>query len=113
MTHSNEKSIGVAIGKVIVGLKPGGNFIGSDWFSKNHSDFSGGAQLDEKYARTDYTEGPFKRTGKVHVSDEPYLRDLISRFQIVFMEEKLMRRIEPTDHDNSVSYDNIARKPHV
>jgi SAM-dependent methyltransferase len=112
LTHNNASSIRDALGNVFDALKPGGIFIGSDWFSRNHADFSGGERVDDEHTRTNYTEGQFSGTGKVHFSDEPHLRDLFSRFQIVFMEEKLMRRIEPSDRHQFASYNIVARKPH-
>lgn len=112
LTHNNDPSIRGALRKILNALKPGGMFIGSDWFSRNHTDFSAGQQVDDEYTRTNYTEGQFTGTGKVHFSDEAHLRDLFSRFQIAFMEEKLIRRREPSDNHQFASYNIVARRHH-
>ena len=61
------------------------------------------AQVDDEYTRTNYAVGQFHGTGKVHFSDEPHLRDLFSRFEIILMEEKLIRRIERSGHHRNLA----------
>lgn len=111
LTHNNTVSIRNALQIVFDSLKPDGLFIGSDWFSKNHSDFLVGAKSDDEYTRTNYSKGQFIGTGNVHFSDEAHLRDLFSIFEIVFLEEKLMRRREPHDNHQFASWNIVARKP--
>ncbi len=92
-------------------LTPGGVFIGSDWYSKNHTDFLGGHPCDDEYTRTGFLAGQFVGTGKVHFSDEQHLRNLFGQFEIVFLEEKLSRRYQPNDQHQFASWNIVARKP--
>jgi SAM-dependent methyltransferase len=46
LTHNSTASINNALQSSFDSLQPGGQFIGSDWFSKNHTDYSGGEQVD-------------------------------------------------------------------
>jgi len=112
LTTNDSLSINAGLKLAIDALKVGGVFIGSDWYSKNHSDCSGGEQCDDEYTRTNHKSGQFVGTGKVHFSDERHLRDLFSEFEIVFMEEKLTRRYEPADHHQFASWNIVARKLH-
>ena len=75
----------------------GGVFIGSDWFSTNHTDYLGGEVADENFTRTNHNKGQFIGVGNVHFADETHLRHLFSKFEILFMEEKLTLRYEPHD----------------
>lgn len=112
LTHNNTESIENALKIAFQSLKPSGLFIGSDWFSNNHSDSSGGGEFFDKFTRTNYVAGQFAGVGPVHFSDERHLRDLFAEFEIVFMEEKLTRQYEPADHHQFASWNIVARKPH-
>ncbi|MDO9162361.1 MAG: class I SAM-dependent methyltransferase [Methylococcaceae bacterium] len=111
LTHNNTASIKNALQIAFDSLKLGGIFIGSDWFSKNHDDFSGGEVSDDEFTRTNHTKGSFAGVGKVHFSNERHLRDLFTQYEIVSMEEKLMRRYEPKDNHQFASWNIVARKP--
>jgi SAM-dependent methyltransferase len=111
LTHNGTTSIRDALKIVFDSLKLGGIFIGSDWFSKNHDDFSVGEIGEDEFTRKNHTKGQFTGVGKVHFSDESHLRDLFSSFEIVFMEEKLARRCEPRDNHQFASWNIVARKP--
>ncbi len=110
LTHNNTASIRNALQSAFESLKPGGMFIGSDWFSKNHDDFSEGEAIDDEYTRTKHNKGQFVGTGKVHFSDEAHLRDLFANLEIIFMEEKLIQRHEPQDHHQFAAWNIVARR---
>jgi len=110
LTHNNTSSIKNALRISFDALKPGGVFIGSDWFSTNHTDYIGGEVADDKHTRTNHSKGQFIGVGNVHFSDEAHLRDLFSKFEILFMEEKLTRRYEPHDNHQFASWNIVARK---
>ncbi len=113
LTHNDTESIRRALNMVFESLVPGGIFIGVDWFSKNHSDAQGGESVNDDYTRIHHTAGQFTGVGKVHFSDEAHLRDLLRKFDIVFIEEKLTRRHEPQDSHQFASWNIVARKPRV
>jgi SAM-dependent methyltransferase len=112
LTTNSGDSIKKGLGLAVNSLKTGGVFIGSDWYSMAHTDFSGGDQVDDPYTKTNHVKGDFVGTGKVHFSDEAHLRDLFSDFEILFMQEKLVRRYEPQDNHQFGSWNIVARKPH-
>ena len=91
-------------------LKPGGVFIGSDWFSTEHSDFQKGTDAGDPFTRTQIPDGQFSGVGKVHFSDEAHLRDLFCRYDLLYLEEKFLRRKEP-EGAQFASWNIVARKP--
>jgi SAM-dependent methyltransferase len=113
LTHNNTDAIASALQFACDALKPGGVFIGSDWFSTNHSDMKIGEPIDDAFTRANITSGSFAGVGKVHFSDEAHLRDLFSQFEIIFLEEKLTKRREPPDQHQFASWNIVARKPNV
>lgn len=110
LTHNNTSSINNALKICYDVLKPDGKFIGSDWFSTNHTDYLGGEVADDKYTRTSHSKGQFVGVGRVHFSDEAHLRDLFSKFEILFMEEKLTSRFEPYENTQFASWNIVARR---
>jgi SAM-dependent methyltransferase len=113
LTHNSTAAIARAIKLTFESLKTGGIFIGSDWFSTNHSDFESSEPSIDTLTRTNYKSGQFVGTGQVHFSDEAHLRELFSQFEIIFMEEKLMRRTEPKDGHQFASWNIVAKKPNT
>jgi len=111
LTHNSSESIQRAIESVFHSLKPGGFFIGSDWFSINHSDYLRGDSDDDEYTRSNYLNGQFTGVGAVHFSDESHLRELFQEFEIIFLEEKLSKRFEPADQHQFASWNIVARRP--
>lgn len=110
VTYNNTSSIKKTLEIVFASLKPGALFIGSDWYSTNHTDYLGGQMADDKYTRINHSKGMFIETGKVHFSDEAHLRDLFSRFEILYKEEKLIRKCEPEDDYQFSSWNIVAKK---
>ncbi len=72
-------------------MKPGAKFIGIDWFSTKHSDFSKGLEGDDPNTRYGFTEGQFLDVGKVHFSDEEHLFKLFSEFRFIAIEHKVVK----------------------
>ena len=113
LTHNNTQSIVNGLKYVFDSLKPGGIFIGVDWFSKNHSDFLEGIAVDDEFTKTNIMKGQFIGIGKVHFSDEAHLRNLFCKFEILFIEEKLLQRYEPRDNHHFASWNIVAKKPYA
>jgi SAM-dependent methyltransferase len=110
LTCNNASSIKNALKIIFSALRPGGLFIGSDLYSTNHKDYLDAEIVDDKYTRTNFTKGHLIGTGKVHFFDETHLRYLFSKFEILFMEEKLKRQFEPLDDNQFASWNIVARK---
>lgn len=113
LTHNSTFAIRNALNITFESLKVGGLFIGSDWFSTTHTDYSGGNIGDDIFTRTNYRKGQFTGVGTVHFSDERHLRDFFSKFDILAMEEKSIRRYEPNDNHHFSSWNIVALKPQL
>ena len=107
---NNASSIKNALKITFSALKPGGLFIGSDLYSTNNTDYLDAEIVDDEYTRTNFTKGHLIGTGKVHFFDEAHLRDLFSKFEILFQEEKLNRQYEPLNDYQFASWNIVARK---
>ena len=112
LAHNNTASIIRTLAMVSRSLKPGGVFIGSDWFSTNHSDFSIGEMCDDLFTKQNFSNGQFTGVGKVHFSDESHLLDLFAKFEIIYLEEKIITRHMPQDAHQIAMWNIVARKRH-
>jgi len=110
LTHNTTASIRKALDMTFNIINDDGVFIGSDWFSNSYTDFQWGEQSDDEFTKTFNTKGYFVGLGNVHFSDELHLRDLFSKFDVIFMEEKLYIRHEPKDNHQLASWNIVARK---
>ncbi|WP_165664143.1 class I SAM-dependent methyltransferase [Metapseudomonas otitidis] len=111
LTCNGESAIRRCLSQVLESLRPGGLFIGIDWYSSRHSDAQLGDMAEDGRTRTNITQGSFAGTGRVHFSDEAHLRDLFAGFELVFLEEKQALRHEPADGHRFASWNLVARKP--
>jgi SAM-dependent methyltransferase len=112
VTHNTTEAIIRTLRLVRRSLKPEGLFIGVDWFSTEHSDFSKGQPAEDSRTRRDFTSGPFAGLGRVHFSDESHLRKLFSDFELLFLEHKRLDRVEPTNAGTLGFWHVVARKPY-
>lgn len=110
LTHNSSAAISRSLSAVHAKLKPGGKFIGIDWFSTAYSDYEKGVQAEDRFTRTGYCDGSFAGVGRVHFSDKPHLQDLFKDFELLVLEHKQMRREIPGDGWNFASWNLVARK---
>ncbi len=110
LTHNTTSSIINALEISLQSLNSGGIFIGSDWFSVNHSDYTLGEKTEDIYTRVNYSKGQFLGVGKVHFSDEIHIRSLLKNFDILYLEEKEIRSYEPKNDHKFSSWNFVARK---
>ena len=111
ITHNSTESIKNTLQLAFDSLKSKGVFIGSDWFSQNHTAYMSGQISEDEFTKCDYKEGQFVRVGKVHFSDEAHIRSLFSKFAIIFLEEKLVKQYQPDDAHQFASWNIVAMKP--
>jgi len=110
LTHNNQKSIESSLSLILNSLLPGGFFIGVDWFSVNHSDSSLGETGGDLNTRNKITSGQFSGVGNVHFSDEAHLRKLFLEFDILLLEEKVLKKHEPKNEHQFSSWNIVARR---
>lgn len=92
ITHNDVPSIQRCLHLVWEALKPGGLLISVDWFSKRHAD-----------------REQFKDVGAVHFAEEGSFYELLWRFDIISLEEKIIRRVTPA-RGLFASWNLVARK---
>lgn len=110
LTHNDTAAIKTTLALVCEKLKPGAKFIGIDWFSTTHTEFTLGEKADDEYTRRNYSEGQFAHVGRVHFSDRDHLQQLFAGFEIERMEHKIVRREIPDDKYTFASWNFVARK---
>ena len=110
LTHNTTSAIENALSIVYDKTKPGGKFFGIDWFSTEHTDFTGGEATEDYYTRKNYTNGQFAHLGCVHFSNKKHLQELFASFEIEIMEFKVVRRYVPEDKHILASLNFVAKK---
>ncbi len=110
ITHNDMKSIKATLGFINKSLKKNGLFMGIDWFSENHSDSKKGRLTDDDFTRTDIIEGGFKGVGKVHFSSLSHLRKLLEDFEIIYLEEKIIKHHDPSAKNQFGSFNFVVKK---
>ncbi|OLP15648.1 hypothetical protein BST81_25180 [Leptolyngbya sp. 'hensonii'] len=110
LTFNTTTAIQQSLGQVYAKLKPGGAFIGIDWYSTQAAEYQRGEPTEDPYTRTHYTEGPFAHTGRVHFSDKPHLLNLFHQFEITILEHKLLQREIPQDGFSLATWNLVAKK---
>ena len=109
LTHNTTSDIKSVL--LSMPLKEGGIYIGVDWFSTNHSDYIEGERADDIFTRKNINKGQFVGVGKVHFSDEMHIRELFHKFEILLMEEKVVRQYEPLNKNQFASWNIVAKRP--
>ncbi|MGB2870025.1 MAG: class I SAM-dependent methyltransferase [Bacteroidota bacterium] len=110
VTHNSRKAIQHALALVHDKLKPGGTFIGIDWFSTEHSDFRYGSTYEDEYTKTNAEQGQFAGIGAVHFSDKAELQYLFRGFRLEILEHKTIRQQLPDSDFVFASWNLVARK---
>ena len=57
-------------------------YIGIDWCSTDSDAYREGEQAEDRYTRTNFTDGSHANTGRVHFSNKDYLFDLFADYEI-------------------------------
>lgn len=109
LTHNTTENMRSGIQLASKALRPGGLFIGVDWFSTEHSEFQHGTPTDDPFTRRDYEDGLFQGLGIVHFCDEQLLRTLFSGFQLIALEHKIIHKLVPDDIKVAV-WNFVAKK---
>lgn len=92
VVHNDEQGIRQTLAMALHALRPGGLYIGVDWFSAAHED------------KTQFDGIP------VTLCSSAMLRELFAKFEILSMEHKVVDRHEPR-RPQFASWNIVARKP--
>jgi len=110
VTHNDLNSINNTIEHCLKCLKPGGLFVGIDWFSTKHFDYRLGEEGQDRNTRTGIEKGQFKNIGNVHFSDEGHLRNIFKKFDIVLLEEKVIKNYQNSNNHQFASWNIVVKK---
>lgn len=88
VTCNSAESITSTMNNIRTSLKPGGKFIGVDWYSVENTEFRIGEQIDDPYTRIFKEKGEFINTGRVHFFDKTHLESFYEGFRIVNLVHK-------------------------
>lgn len=108
ITHNNTAGVQAALQNAHHCLKPGGIFIGNDWFSTQHDEYRKGERAEDEFTRTNYREGPFANLGRVHFSSEAHMKELFKNFEILHLAHVLEENKTP--HKRMVGMWQIVAK---
>ena len=110
ITHNNTKAIENCISLISKHLKPGGLFIGIDWFSTSHTEFSKGIFTGDLNTKDDFPDGQFHQVGQVHFSDNMHIQELFKEFEFIKLEHKIIKQEFPETDYQFASWNFAVKK---
>jgi SAM-dependent methyltransferase len=112
VTHNTTDAIRKTLQMVFDRMRPGGKFLGLDWFSDVYVDANRGEALDT-HTRTNIQSGQFVGLGIVHFSDRDHLLDLlaVAGFQVERLEHKQSDVTIPSQGGRSGWWNFVAVRP--
>ncbi len=109
LIHNKSETIELCIQNCNEKLKPGGKFVGVDWFSTKCSSFEQ-AQIEDDWTRVEFVSGPFVPVYRVHFTDKERLSYLFSKFDLEVLEHKTIKSESNSDHPILASWNFVAAK---
>ena len=109
MTHNSTTAIKNGLRHLASNLNKGGRYIGIDWFSTEHSDFSMGETIDQ-FTKTDVPTGQFTGVGKIHFSSKEHIEDIFEKsgFNLTRLEHKKIDTEIPNVKHKFASWNLVA-----
>ena len=111
LTHNTSDAIEEAFSCIRSSLRPGGVFVGVDWFSQRHSAWGAGEEVDP-FTRTHICEGQFAGVGIVHFETASNLSSTLHRagLSVIRLEEKTVTTIVGNGGEEVVASFNFVAK---
>ena len=91
-------------------LSVGGLYIGIDWLSTNDDGYGGGIPDVDEETRGEYLDGIFLGFDTVHFADELSIKKIFSRFELLCLEEKIIKAVIPEGRDQIATWNIVAQK---
>lgn len=91
-------------------LRQGGMYIGIDWYSTESDEYRSGEQAEDRYTRTNFTDGYFANMGRVHFSSKEHLLELFSSFDMLVLTHQGIVEHMPGINKTVASWNFVARK---
>ena len=81
LTHLDCTSLQRTLGQIYRSLRPGGIFLGLDWFSTSYFEINNGTQVpDFECTYNEFRSGQFESFGTTHFVDYPHIMELFKNF---------------------------------
>jgi SAM-dependent methyltransferase len=110
ITHNKTNDIKNCISLFTKYLKPGGIFIGVDWFSTSHSEFKNGVFCGDENTKNEFSDGQFYQVGDVHFSNNLHLKELFKEFEFIKLEHKIVTQEFPQIDYQFASWNFAVKK---
>jgi SAM-dependent methyltransferase len=112
IAHNSVQAIARTFDMIVRHLRPGGKFIGIDWFATEHSAAKDGESVDT-HTRTHIAAGQFAGIGAVHFSDQDHIMKLLGNagFRVERLEHKHNRVVIPAGAESPAWWNFVAAKP--
>jgi hypothetical protein len=110
LTCNNDKAIRDAIINIINLMSNESIYIGIDWFGKKHNQFNHGEKDNDEHTKKNYFKGQFSGIGSVHFTDETNIKEIFAEFDILLLQEKILKTIYPDDGNTIATYNIVAQK---
>lgn len=109
VTHNSTEDIQRVITLAMNALKPGGRYIGMDWFSTRYEDYASvPSEVVDDNTRI-FETGDFAGDGRTHFSDGTHLRDLFAGYRFLCLTEKIEEQFMPSKH-RAARWDFVVEK---
>ncbi|WP_165493269.1 class I SAM-dependent methyltransferase [Acinetobacter sp. ANC 4216] len=110
LVHNNLDTIITVLDKSLKSLNEDGFFIAVDWFSTKHADIQFADNIDDKYTYYNFKQGHLAGCGKVHFFDEEHLKEVFKDFEILLLEEKVIKQSLPNNGHQFAAWNIVAKK---
>jgi len=110
LTHNHEESIIRSLKQCHEKLNVGGKYIGVDWFSTHHVDYSKGIQAEDIWTRKNLDGCGFEGIGRVHFSDQDHLIELFKEFEVKNLTHSVLSEKIPDLKANVSTWNFVMEK---
>jgi len=109
LTHNTTNEIKNCLEIIFNKMEKNAMYIGIDWYSTHHHDYSNFVKKLDRYSRADYSKGQFVDVGTVHFTNKLHLQKLFNKFEILVLEHKVITRKIPKEK-KFASWNFVAKK---
>ncbi len=109
MTCNSTADIQRTLSLVRNALKPGGKYLGIDWFSTTDPESRKGKEDGDAFTRR-FDDGPHGGLGRIHFFDEKHIRELMHEFKLLSLEERVVRTALPARRKNPSRLESRRRE---
>jgi SAM-dependent methyltransferase len=113
LTHNSTSAIQRCLRMIYQITKPRAWFIGVDWFSTGHGEYTRGDSAEDAFTRKGFVDGQFAGVGQVHFSTAEHLLELFHKFNLTALDHKQIDRVIPPDKSPLAVWNFVAEKKSI